>query len=1091
MTTPGRDTSVHVRLFGDAAVENGGGRVPLTPRQLALVTLVYGHGANGLTRPAAAGLLWDSAPANRARQRIRQLLVETRKRVGHQIIDTPADSLRPAPGVSCDFMKFEAALQAGALQEAAALAGQGFIPGVLEKADTFSDWRHARATRLLREVRSRAFTRWSQAFERGAWPEAREAAEALYLLDPDDPQVVERVIQARGRVGETQAAEEAFATYVSSLRPGVEAATPILQTIETVRAAVRAMAASSKPGESRVRFIGRQEALASARRGLDSLGQAHFELVLISGESGIGKTRLLDEIHREAILREFRCLRAQLVELERGIPLNPVLDALCQVADLEQHLAALGQPWSSVIAGLLPPGTFDHPPAEPPPIQASSLSRRLLDSFALLFEHLAREQSTVLFIDDLQWADDTTVATLQFLQRRWSKGSFGIFATVRPDLVRATDPVAKYLSGSADLGARRIELPALSSSEALELVRTISGGAIDEPRAHRLSAIAGHHPLYLTELTRDFLAGRLRLPERRSDPVAIPSSLGQMLDARLHAMDERATRVAGVLAVAARPLHVSDVATLADLTLEDAATAVETLIRARFVEIDRNHVQIPHDLFRSAVYRQLSSPRRAVHHRAIAEHLLSQSPDEHAAELATHFALAGEDELAAAHGWIAAKRALEAGALAEAIQSFEVIADKERDPVRQADASAELARALHLSRDITKANPQLSLAAERLRSTGRPHAARRLEIRRIEGLAEVDAASVEELLRWLAPIKAGARDSYDWESVALALDAELHLLHRKGDVQGIRLLLREMREVATKEPVEARLLSYSGLALGVFFDDPDEALVAARTAVELSDSGGPYRLWALNRLLVVLQARGMVTLPDAARWVTEARTLSECSGDLMLRFSIESNIAVAHLDAGDLETAEALMARARAIPGAGEMDINRFVQANNEAELALALADYQGAADAFSRASSYLGLTTPRYMQDLVNAGLGFCALQTGNLSEAREREGLLKSPPDSWYFDPTTILTFRSKLLERQGRHLDALQLLKDGASNLKGRMPLAWLKVVLLQARLLAKHSPEDAVRLSVEMSREAQRLALPRRAQDFSDLVTGLTS
>jgi predicted ATPase len=125
-------------------------------------------------------------------------------------------------------------------------------------------------------------------------------------------------------------------------------------------------------------------------------------MLLISGESGIGKTRVLGEICREAAARGFRCLRADPVELERSIPLNCILDALRDV-DLEPHLEALGRPWSSVIASLMPPGTLRHPAEEPPPIQPSSLSRRLLDSFSLLFDRLAREQPTVLFIDDLQW----------------------------------------------------------------------------------------------------------------------------------------------------------------------------------------------------------------------------------------------------------------------------------------------------------------------------------------------------------------------------------------------------------------------------------------------------------------------------------------------------------------------------------------------------------------------------------------------------------------------------------------------------------------------------------------------------------------
>jgi predicted ATPase len=296
------------------------------------------------------------------------------------------------------------------------------------------------------------------------------------------------------------------------------------------------------------------------------------EVVLVLGESGIGKTRLLDELHREAILRDFRCLRAQAVELERSIPLNPLLDAIGSV-DLEPHLAAIGRPWSNVVASLLPAGAVSHSAEDPPPIQPSSLSRRLLDSFALLFEQLAREQPTILFLDDLQWADATTIATLQFLQRRWTRGSFGIFATLRPDLVGAEDPVAKYLTRTSGLRVERIGLVSLHVAEALELVEAIGEGAVDEVQARRLCTISGNHPLYLTELTRDFLAGRFTLPERIADEVTIPTSLGQMLDARLDGMDDRARSAAGVLAVAGRPLRIEDIAAVGGLNLQEAAGA--------------------------------------------------------------------------------------------------------------------------------------------------------------------------------------------------------------------------------------------------------------------------------------------------------------------------------------------------------------------------------------------------------------------------------------------------------------------------------------------------------------------------------------
>ena len=223
MGGPRGSVQLQVRLFGGPSVENARGPVRLSPKQLALVTLVYGHGVKGLSRPRVAWLLWRSDADPDVRQRIRQLLFDIRTRAGCALIDAVGDDLRPCAGVSCDLTTFEQALEEGALHEAASMAAQGFADKpVRSVAREYDDWRSARSVDLLRRLRVRASTRWTEAFGNGEWTSARDAAEALYSLNPDDPQAVERVIEARARVGKPASAEVAFATYLESLEPHQE-----------------------------------------------------------------------------------------------------------------------------------------------------------------------------------------------------------------------------------------------------------------------------------------------------------------------------------------------------------------------------------------------------------------------------------------------------------------------------------------------------------------------------------------------------------------------------------------------------------------------------------------------------------------------------------------------------------------------------------------------------------------------------------------------------------------------------------------------------------------------------------------------------
>ncbi|MGE0159508.1 MAG: AAA family ATPase [Gemmatimonadales bacterium] len=1060
--------------------------MPLSPLQLGLIALVYGHGRQGIGRLSAARLLWrDDAEAD-VRHRMRQLLLEVKAKTGPALIEARADELLPVGAVSCDVSDFERALERDELLAAASLARRGFydVPA-RGLTDELLDWRAAASDGFMRRVRGRAAAKWTRATECADWVAARDAADAAYALDVTDLEALVRAIEARGCSGDLPAAEHAFAAYMERVANAGGPDDAVIEAIERARKLTRSLQNGHR-AEPTAPFIGRRDALESARTLFEQVGEGQFGFVLVSGESGIGKTRLLQELHREASSRDIRCLSAQAVELESRIPLNPLLDALRGV-DLQAHLTALGRPWSAVIGAVLPAGLLEEPPGELPPIQESALPRRLLDAFFLLLQRLAEERPTIFFIDDLQWADATTVAALQFVQRRWTGGPLGVIAAVRPELVAPTDPVAKYLSAKDGLALRRIELRELSVDESMQLVRYLGQGRIGEGRSRQICELACLHPLYLTELTRDYVAGRLKIPEQPAEALSIPVSLEQILSGRLESLGPRAMKLAGLLAVAARPMRVAALTGLVELGLDDTTDAVEELRRARLIESEHDRVRIAHDLFRSAIYRHLGEVRRAINHRAVAAHILSEASEEASGELAIHYARAGERELAARYGWSAAERAMETGTVAEAAHFYQLVSENEPTAsVRRAEAMAGLARALHLGRDITRANPILELAASALRAAGKAADALRLEIKRVEGLAEVGAAPIAALVERLIQLKEEATVSEDWEAVALALDVELHLLHRAGDIDGIQGLFRNMRDITAKGVVAASVVSYASLAMGVLYGDPGEALRAAFRAVELTKGTKHYRLRALLRLMVVLQYRGMLELPASRPILAETRALAERSGDVLMRFSIESNLAVALLDAGDLERAEVQMTHSTSLLGSADMDLNRFNQANNRAELLLALNDFEGAEKCYREASQYLGITTPTYAQDLIAAGLGICAFETGDLGEARRLEQELHERPTRWHFDPSTILAFRVRLLDRRGRTDEALQLLESSAADLRGRLELAWLKTRALEVRLMIKRRIPGAREIANEAEALASNLCLTHRKNEFSELL-----
>jgi hypothetical protein len=595
----------------------------------------------------------------------------------------------------------------------------------------------------------------------------------------------------------------------------------------------------------------------------------------------------------------------------------------------------------------------------------------------------------------------------------------------------------------------------------------------------------------VTEIAKDFRAGRLKLPQLPVDEVEIPVSLQEILRRRVGLLSPTATKVAGLLAVRSRAMRLTEIADLTGLPLEHCADCTEELKELRLADMSGNMVRIAHELFRSALYQHLSDARRAVLHRSIAEHLSSLDEAVPEGEMAMHYARAGERAPAVRYGWAAATSAIESGAVAEAAYFFDLVVQNEDDAGKRAIATAELARALHLGRAIERANPILELASVRLREVGDPNRALRMDIRRVEGLAEADAAPSAELLHRLDAIKREAQDLGDWEALALGLDVELHLRHNLEDFPGISDLFRAMKQVVAEGPPEAGAVAHSGLALGILFGDPQSAMDHGRLAVELCDSRSEHRLRSLLRLLLVLQYQGRFYTAEAQSLVNEATTLAKTSGDLLLRFSLESNIAVAHLDAGNLDAAEVSMVKSTKMLGSAELDMNRFNQAINAGELALAQADFHRASEMFRLASEFVGTKTPSYAANLVRSGLGFCALEFGDLTKARRLEDELDPDPPRWYFDPTLLVSFRSRMDELRGNLRPASDRLAAATRAVQERLVLAWLKLMRNRIRILRRLGSTEAGELVTQALEVSEELRLEHRAKEFRYILGQLES
>jgi DNA-binding SARP family transcriptional activator len=387
-------------------------------------------------------------------------------------------------------------------------------------------------------------------------------------------------------------------------------------------------------------FLGRQAEMAA----LEDAWQATENgvlLVMVEGEAGIGKSRLVTEFMRSTARRYSR---AKCTELERDLPFSGIAaalaDLLSSLSDHDTERALMGVP---AVVELVPElaGKVAMPTAAALPPEASRI--RLLDSVAALLRAVA---PLMLFLDDLQWADASTVQALGRILQRASDSPILLLSALRP-AEAANNSSARHLTEMArSLG--RLRTIWLEPLPRVALDPLLSWG-VDPVE---LWATTGGHPLFLSERLR------ARAGERLDEAIlsrcrAVRSTAQRLLEAA--SVFERAFRSA----LLAEVLESNEVAIVAD---------IEELLARRLLIERGGELSFPHDLVRQTIYSSISAPRREVLHRQALRALEAQGAP--MAELASHALAGGLWAPAVRYATAAGNQALELYANAEAAAHF-------------------------------------------------------------------------------------------------------------------------------------------------------------------------------------------------------------------------------------------------------------------------------------------------------------------------------------------------------------------------------------------------------------------------------------
>lgn len=1083
-------------IFGGPALFRAGTPIALSPFQEALLGILGTHAGREVPRMRLAELLWEPADEAAVRRRLSQLVYKIRQATGSAIlIRTRGDQLAvDTERARVDLVTFHDMLRQGEVRETATLLARGLLSNASHPmTEAYRDWLDAKRLRLRAELREKAAGIWATASATAQWRMADEAAEVLLELSPDDEECLRKVLHARAMSGRPDAAEALFHAFAERMRaragtrwsPGEET----VRLVDQVRAIDRSgpvQLAIAVAQEREPALIGRDEELARLSRTLGSVPDEELRIVVVTGEAGMGKTRLVRDGLRPAPLEGIRVLSGQFAEFERDIPLNSLLEALTTPA-VREALGRLGEPWRTVVLALLPEfHEGPEPLPEVPYVQPGELPRRLFEAMRLLFMQIVEPAPVVLFLDDLQWADETTIAALEYLRRRWEGGRLTIVFTLRPE---ALDPASRIGRFVADLrtrqGIERIELTELTPGDGEALVREVAEHALTAKEQMALASLGGQVPFFVIELVQEHVAGRLPPQPLHGDHMPIPLSIQQVLEQRLTNLSPPADLVLKALAVYGHPAGVQELTRLAEIPAETCVAALEQLQTFRLVHWLEGGVFLRHQLIRHTVYAGTGEASRRWLHGKVAEYLLLQSPHP-VDQLALHYHRAGMKSQALEFALEAADKAESGGGVPEARGYLGIARASTDEPIQSANIIGKLAHLHYLHRDFAEAGPLLTVAAGMFREQGRVAEALSAETERVDTLSQqesVPRGPLEELGR----IKEEAKKHDCWEVVAKALDVEVRIHGRVGNVTEAAATLLEVQTCLRQKSPSAQCIALCSLALGIFYGPAEIALEAARLAVVVARKHqlNAELLLAQNRLMLVLILQGLVNTEEAQLLHLQALQTATRSGDLFSKFNLHANRGVWLLDTGWYDEASVAFREAALVIGDSEARAARRMLAYNLGELSYQNNDVDMAIRYMEDARALLDRAPSIPVLSTLHAGLGLCALYRGRLREAQGYETLLPPDPAFWFFEPSTVSIFRAKLLARRGDHQGATDYLEDTARGIAGRFVTSWSKLKVEQLRISAKHDPPRARMIAEELRPLAVRLKLTQRTQDIDSL------
>jgi len=632
---------------------------------------------------------------------------------------------------------------------------------------------------------------------------------------------------------------------------------------------------------NRTEVVGREAELTRLWNAAQGALVGHGSFVLVGGGPGVGKTRLSLEFLAQASRRGFACLNGRCYERDEPHPLMPFVEviegALAQASSVEQFrtMAADDAAELARIAPALRRVFPDLPaPAELPTQQQR---RHLFQGLFDFIARISRNQPLLLLVDDIHWADESTLAMLNFLARRVEYVPVLIVANYRDEGLDTTRPLNRTLEELIRLGIDPIKLAGLPRESVTEMLASLSRR---QPPDHLVTLIFEEtqgNPFFVEEVFNHLVeegkiydeAGEFR-EISGSDDLTVPQNIRLVLGRRLDRLSEEAREVLSAASVIGRSFNFVLLETVLDRLDPDALfDGLEEAERTGFITSSSQGPEAPfafsHELVRQTLLAGISLPRQQRLHLKIAlamEKIFAPCIEEHAAEVAYHLVKSGpyiDAGKAMSYLSLTGQILLRAGALEDArLTLAKALQYQAPDPVMHARTLADLAGAERGLGDWNAATSHLEeaiglyLGAGDLRSVGR------IVFEMVESLA------------WT-----GRFDAYRYRLLA----ALGYIQAASGAIEAARRAFDEVVASPAASPFLARVLAYRSACSSNFLQ-LEAALEDSRRSVEMSNPQSAPWTHALA-LSIEMRALYQMGKPDQALKIAiELEPLARSVGQL-------------------------------------------------------------------------------------------------------------------------------------------------------------------------------------------------------------------